>query len=299
MQKKVLITNIEDDLSIQILKSFDEILEAKEKLTLFCGSKEITSFKEPIIQLSSKHVKFDLLDISTFSSALEGINSVYLSRPKFSSEIIKDNLLSFLNEARKARVRHIVLVSIEEYDKTDFISFEEIEKLIKAIGLNYTFIHSDFLMQDFLKNRIIKTDLLEKRKIVLPSSTTKFAFIDERDIAAIAANVLCNSRKHHKRVYEINNAVKLDLKEIASKFSFVLGIKIKYKPLGIIGFYFSKRREGYLRKEILRNIRLYFFGRFKSYDGSQHLFEKITEKVTIPFDQFIRDYKEQLILHKD
>ena len=126
----------------------------------------------------------------TIVDSLNGIDKLFLltlptpSMPEISSNLIK--------EAKKNDITHIVKLSVLDADAEPGIMIGRMhrqeEKIIEESGIPYTFLRAGAFMQNFINffGQTIRT----QNAFYLPAGEGKVSFVDVRDIAAVATEIL-------------------------------------------------------------------------------------------------------------
>lgn len=173
-------------------------------------------------------VRFDLEDPSSFSAALEGVERVLLvARP--GDDHPERPAAPLIAAMKRAGVKHVVnLTALDVEQRPDF-GLRRLELQLEDSGLGFTHLRPGFFFQLFtappLHARICRT-----RAIRAPADTAKLAFIDVRDVAAVAAKVLC-STEHRGRAYSLTGAKLIDHAEIARALSRHTQTPLSYQPI--------------------------------------------------------------------
>jgi uncharacterized protein YbjT (DUF2867 family) len=120
---------------------------------------------------------------ATHAAAVAGVDAVYLASPgDFPSAPEK----SLVDAARKAGVKKIVKLGAMGVEHSDN-PIRQVEEHVKASGLRWTFLHPTWFMQNFTTTM---AGALKSGTLAEPAADGKTAFIDARDIAAVAVEAL-------------------------------------------------------------------------------------------------------------
>uniref|UniRef100_UPI00404B73DE NmrA family NAD(P)-binding protein n=1 Tax=Flavobacterium sp. TaxID=239 RepID=UPI00404B73DE len=166
------------------------------------------------------------------------------------------------------------------------------EKLIVDSKINYTFLRPAYFMQNFTTT--LHDDLVNKKRIYLPTGNAKFTLIDVRDIGVVAASILSNTSQHINKSYELTCKEKLSFSEMARILSDILRTNIQYKSPNLISFFIAKREEKTPTMLILVMIMLHYLPRFQKDIEVTDWVEKILNQQPITFDQFINNNRKAL-----
>jgi len=185
------------------------------------------------------YVPFDLKQPDTFSKAFEGVDRLFLMRPP-TVDNIKDTFESALNVAHTAGVKHIVYLSVIGAGSNRLVPHHQIEKLIEASGMDWTFLRAGYFMQNM--NTIHRDEIRERNEIFVPAGTSKTNMIDVRDIAAVGVLALTQDG-HARQAYTLTGSQALDYYEVADQLTAVLGRPIQYKKPSLMQFWRQQRQQ--------------------------------------------------------
>ena len=285
---KVLITAATGNVGIEVIKALYQI---DHQLHLFAGVRDVQAGKIVWAKFNITCVQFDFTDASTYNTALNGCDILFLLRPPQISAV-KKYFTPIIDTCKNMGVKHIVFLSVQGVKNSKLIPHHTIEKLIVASNIHYTFLQPAYFMQNFTTN--LRSDLVNKKRIYLPAGNAKFTLIDIRDIGAVSANILTNILQHINTSYELTCNQKLTFKEMAMILSANLGMKIQYKSPNLFRFFLTKKKENVPTMFILVMIMLHYFPRFKKAPETTDWVEKIVNRPPITFEQFVNDNKNIL-----
>ncbi len=170
-------------------------------------------------------VAMDYDDVASMRAALEGVERVFLSTPHGDPE----RVARFVEVAQEAGVEQIVRlsgISAGFSEQTAHrLAERAIEKSAGSSGLRYTFLRPNFFMQNFAT---WYADDVRNGSIRLPAGDGRVAYIDVRDIAAVAAAALTTDA-HDGQTYTLTGGEALTHGEVAQIFGDVLGREIRYE----------------------------------------------------------------------
>jgi uncharacterized protein YbjT (DUF2867 family) len=177
-------------------------------------------------------VAFDFTDPQTFGPALEGIDRVFLMRPPAVMDI-RGTIDPFVAAAKAVGVRRVVVLSLQGAEKNRLVPHAKMEASVAASGMPRTFLRAGFFMQNLSTTH--RADIAEHGEIFVPAGAGKTAFIDARDIAAVAARALLDV-SDASNAHELTGSEALGYAEVAAIFSEVLGRPIRYADPSVLGF---------------------------------------------------------------
>jgi uncharacterized protein YbjT (DUF2867 family) len=170
----------------------------------------------------------DYQNEETVYRALEGIDKLFLLVP-FQTDMV-DISSALLAQARKTGISHIVKLSAIgaaiQHGITVGRLHRKVEKLIEESGIPYTFMRANAFMQNFIN--FYGAAIRSQSSFYVPAAEGKVSFVDARDVAAVAAKILTDSKKHGGKAYEISGAQSLSYEEAAKILSDEVGRRISY-----------------------------------------------------------------------
>jgi uncharacterized protein YbjT (DUF2867 family) len=169
---------------------------------------------------------FDWEERSTWSPALEGVASVYLSYyPDIAVPGAVEAVGSFAELAVESGVRRIALLSGRGEPEA-----ERAERAVRDTGADLTILRSTWFMQNFSEDYMLEHVLAGE--IRLPGGEVPTPFLDVEDIADIAAEALTDDR-HVGQLYELTGPRSLTFAEAAAEISGAAGREVRYVPVSL------------------------------------------------------------------
>lgn len=230
--------------------------------------------------------RFDFADPSTFASALQGIDKVYLMRPPALSDV-KKYIAPFIDACVQMQVKHVVFLSLLGVEKNTIVPHYKIEKLLLASGLSYTFLRAGFFMQNLSTTH--RDEICFENGIWVPAGRGATSFIDVRDIAEVAALALTKPG-HENKAYDLTGSQALTYAQIAETLSDVLGRTITYYNPGIFTFFRKMRTKGLPVMQIVVMIALYSITRMGKAGHISNQLEQLLGRKPRTFVEFARDH---------
>jgi uncharacterized protein YbjT (DUF2867 family) len=135
-----------------------------------------------------------------------------------------------------------------------------VEDHLRARGDRHTNLRPGFFAQNI--GSAYRQDILEADRIYLPAGTKPVNWIDVRDIAEVAALVLCEPEKHRGQNYTLAGPGPVPWSEVTDALSAALGRTIRYEPASLLGYVRHLSRRGLPRGAILVQTILHFLLRF-------------------------------------
>ncbi|WP_293872315.1 NmrA family NAD(P)-binding protein [Flavobacterium sp.] len=279
---KILITGASGNVGMAVINSLSKIQHNHE---IIAGIRDFNKDKKKFAGHTVEFVKFDFLDATTYTPALEQIDILFLLRPPQITDT-KHYFKPIIEVAQLVKVKHIVFLSVQGVEKSSLIPHHKIEKLIVKSEMPHTFLRPAYFMQNFLNS--LNNDLVNKRRIYLPAGNAKFTLVDVADIGNVAAQIIVNSTQYINKAYELTNNEKLTFSEMAQQLTEILDKKIVYQSPSIISFYWTKRKEKMPLNLIMVMIMLHYLPRFQTEPHISNCVKLISKKEPYTFQKFIK-----------
>jgi uncharacterized protein YbjT (DUF2867 family) len=220
-------------------------------------------------------------------NAFEGVDRAFLLPPPGYAN--QDQLINpVIDLAKKYNLKKVVLMTAMGADASDESPMRKAELHLEKSGLKYNIIRPNWFMQNF--NTFWIHGILTQQKIFLPVGDAKGSFIDTRDIASVASELLFND-SFDNQAFNITGSEALDHNEVASIISEVTGKNIGYQDITP-----EAMREGLLGAglpadytEFLLMILSFFKLGYSSAITTS--IKDITGKDPISFRKYAEDYK--------
>jgi uncharacterized protein YbjT (DUF2867 family) len=134
----------------------------------------------------------------------------------------------FVDQAKRHGLRKVVLMSAMGADADANAPLRRAELHLEQSGLRWNTIRPNWFMQNF--HTFWLTGIREQGKILLPVGNAKGSFIDARDIAAVAAELLLRSDRDD-RAFDLTGSEALDHDQVAVLLSRAAGRTITYQDI--------------------------------------------------------------------
>lgn len=172
-------------------------------------------------------VQLNLLTQQGLPQAFEDVDRLFLLAPPGHTN--QDVLLApLVEQARKSRLRKVVLMSAMGANADDNAPLRKAELQLERSGLAWNVIRPNWFMQNF--NTFWLHGITQAGKIMLPVGTAQGSFIDTRDIAAVAAELL-STQAFDNRDFDLTGARALDHDEVAAILSRETGRSITFEDI--------------------------------------------------------------------
>jgi uncharacterized protein YbjT (DUF2867 family) len=167
-------------------------------------------------------VRFDWHDRSTWSPAVEGVDAVYLVRPD-----LPDAPTLVADLADLAGDAHIVLLSeqgAEELGPNGWA--RRVEAAVTERAARWTLLRPSWFHQ-VLTDRRFYFDSVRAGELRLPSGGQGIAWVDARDIAAVAVAAIRSPERHAGQAYTLTGPESVPLDVVAGHLSRVLDRQVQ------------------------------------------------------------------------
>ncbi len=220
MSNKILVTGATGKVSSEVVKA----LLAKGE-AVRAGAHHPAKAQE-LADLGAEVVHFDFSDPATVTAALEGVDRVFLMSPPFRPDALQLEK-AVIDAAKQAGVKHIADLSAAGVENNPATPLRQTELYLEASGIPYTHIRPTWFSQNFSTGQ---AESIKQGAFYIPAAEGKAAFIDVRDIAAVAATAL-SEPGHENKAYVLTSSQALDHHEVAAHLSQAIGKDVKYVPI--------------------------------------------------------------------
>jgi uncharacterized protein YbjT (DUF2867 family) len=261
--------------------------------------------KDKADKLRNENKTIEIVDVDynkpeTIVDALNGMDKLFLLT--LPTPNMSEFALSLIKEAKKNDVKHIVKLSVLDADAEPGIMIgrvhREEEKIIEESGIPYTFLRAGAFMQNFINyfGETIRT----QNAIYHPAGDGKVSFVDVRDIAAVATEILLaknneikskqQQQQHEHKKYGITGNEALSYSQAAEILSNVLGRRISYVNITEEDARKAMKKMGMEVWLVDALLELYSLIRSGNASQTTTVVEQITGRKPISLEQFVRDY---------
>jgi uncharacterized protein YbjT (DUF2867 family) len=246
---------------------------------------------ETVKSLGHEPVEGDFTQVATLDNAFKGVEKLFLLTSGFSPDRLALNEIAVIEAAKKAGVKKVVLLSAvgSTLDAPISLAREhaKTEEHLKKSGLAYTILQPGGFMQNFLN----QTATIKQGAIYGNYKEGKMAFIDTRDIAAVAVAALTETG-HDGQTYILTGGEPLSYGEVAAKLSRATGKTVNYVDIpsdaAVKGMMGAGMPE-WLSKDLAKLGEAVAAG----YTGhTTDVVEKVVHRKPITLDQFFKDNVE-------
>ncbi len=171
--------------------------------------------------------KVNLLTGEGLSSAFEGVERAFFLSPSGYADQYK-NLSPLIQEAKRRGLKKVVLMTAMGANAVETSPMRRAEIELEKSGLTYNIIRPNWFLQNFHTFWI--HGIKAQGKILVPAGEAKVSFIDTRDIAAVAAELLTTS-KFDNQALDLTGGEAVDHGQVAKALSQVSGKTIGYQSV--------------------------------------------------------------------
>jgi uncharacterized protein YbjT (DUF2867 family) len=294
----ILVTGATSMVGLEVVKQL--LRSITKDVNIKAGGRSVENVNRVVNSDRIEPVQIDYYKSETLVEAVKDVDRVFLVTP-FQSDMVEltSNLLKEIKNA--GNIKQIVKLSVLRGDDADHGIIadrlhRQAEKMIEDSGISYTFLCPTFFMQSF--GNFFPQKIREQGTFYLPAGDGKVSFVDVRDIAAIAVEVLINNNnnddgRHNGKAYNITGPEAISFGQAARILSQQAGKKISYVSIseddarkGMKDIGWDEWRINFLI-ELYNIIRLGYLSEVYSSPV-----EEIIGRRAISFSQFAKDYAE-------
>ncbi len=169
----------------------------------------------------------DFASRESMNRALEGIDCVFLVCGPIPQLIELES--NAIDACVEAGVKHVVLNSAlgaADYPKSFPSWHRRVEEKLKSSGLSWTILRPNSFMQNILA--YFAPSIRAEGAFYQAMGAARVSFIDVRDVAARAAEILASPEKHAAKIYELNGPEAVTYTQLAERISRVSGRNVRF-----------------------------------------------------------------------
>lgn len=185
-------------------------------------------------------VELDVFRPETFAGAVQGIAGLFLLRPPPVSRV-GPTLNALTDAAVAAGVEHVVFSSVAGADTNRVVPHHRVETHLREHVASWTILRPGFFAQNLAD--AYRGDIVDDDRIYLPAGNGQVAFIDTRDIGAVAAAVFADPPPHRGKGYTLTGPQAVTFDDVAAILTKALQRPIRYEPATILGYASHLRRQ--------------------------------------------------------
>ncbi|WP_161884256.1 NmrA family NAD(P)-binding protein [Deinococcus alpinitundrae] len=248
----------------------------------------VTELEKPELHLpaDTERVRFVFGEEATYAPAFQGVDAVFLLRPPQISDA-KHLINPAIDAMRAAGVRAVTFLSVQGAQSNPLVPHHAIEKHLEHSGLEYTFLRAAFFMQNLSTTH--RDDIRLHDDIMIPAGNGRTAFVDVRDLAAVAALTL-TGEGHVRQAYELTSAEALTYSEVAQILSEVLRRTIRYPHPNVVQFWERMHERHQAVGYVLVMTALYAVAALGKAGHLTHDTKRLLGRDPLTFRQFAQDF---------
>ncbi|MCZ2860677.1 NAD(P)H-binding protein [Blastococcus sp. VKM Ac-2987] len=202
-----------------------ELLVARPGVEVLGGSS--SPAKVDVDGVTPTHFSWD--HPAGWSAATDGVDAVYVVRPDRADA---PELIGALLDATPLRT-HVVLLSERDADQVGPDGWAvRAERAVRSSGRSWTILRPGWFMQVFTDPRFYRDQLVDTGELPFAGGGASLAWIDARDIAAVAERALLDEG-HAGRVHELTGPESLSLPRTAELLSRAAGRPVVHREVTI------------------------------------------------------------------
>lgn len=275
---RVLITGVRGKTGIPLAR----LLTARDDVEVLGGSSDPSAVDLPGVRPTA----FSWDDPAGWPAATDGVDAVYVVRPdREDAPRLVEELLGVT-----ADETHVVLLSEQDADSFAPGTWSlQVERAVRGSGRSWTILRPGWFAQVFTDGRYLRDDVRAGR-LPFPAGGAALAWIDARDIAAVAERALLDDGLAGT-VHELSGPEALTLPETAVALTEVLGRPVEHVELSVEDAVAGT--EGFARWELVTTYERVRAGVYAVTDGV----ERVTGRPPRSFREFLADHRHEIEAH--
>jgi uncharacterized protein YbjT (DUF2867 family) len=248
------------------------------------------------VRAGAEQVIFDLNRPETYGDVLEGVDRIFLLIPLTETA---ESAGRFVTAARDAGAKHILGLSALSAGAEPGIAMgrlhRRMERTIEDSGVPFTFLRPISFMQNFVTR--MGQAIRSHSAFRLPLGDGRVAYIDARDVAAVAGKVL-TEKGYEGKSLDLTGPEALSCARIAEIFSKTLGRRISYVNVGEEDARAELEAAGVPGWLVDPMLELYHHYRQGEGERVSTGVRDVTGKDALPFTRFANDYGQSLLVKR-
>lgn len=176
---------------------------------------------ETRIASRSANPSFDWNDQSTWKTALEGVEAIYITyAPDLAIPGAMGAVRDFVVMAVEQGVRRLVLLSGRGEEEA-----QACERIVQDAGVEWTVVRASWFNQNFSEGEFL--GMVTDGAITLPAGDVPEPFVDVNDIADVAVAALTEDG-HNGEIYEVTGPRMLTFGDVAQEISRAAGREVQF-----------------------------------------------------------------------
>ena len=240
-------------------------------------------------------VHVDPTDANSLQRAVQSVEAIFLSWP-FSPQLAEAHM-RIVSAAKAAGVRRLVQQSGVGADPNMCCArmlrwYGQAEASVAATGLEITRLRPTMFLQNLFE---FSTSIAQQGVIAGPFRSTKWTWVDARDVGAVAA-VALRDPSHAGRTYTVSGAESLSYPQIAERMTRIFDKPVRYTDIT------ANEARGWLQGKGLSPVMIE--AKLELWDACAsnlinapptQVVKELTGREPRSVDEFLRDYKKQFL----
>jgi uncharacterized protein YbjT (DUF2867 family) len=176
-------------------------------------------------------VQADLRDVDLLEPVLAGTTRMFLLTGNEAG--FARTQTQVVQTAQRLNIEHVVKLSAlgaSDHSKSAIAREHwEVEQALQQSGLGWTILRPHAFMQNWLGD--VAESVRAESVVYSPIGDGRVPFIDTRDIAAVALEVLVNPEAHAGKKYFLTGGEAVGMTDLARALSDVIGSPVTYRPI--------------------------------------------------------------------
>lgn len=249
----------------------------------------------PIQAPNIEAVHFDPTDATSLQRAVQGVEALFLAS-QFSPQLAEAHM-RIVSAAKAAGVRRLVQLSGVGADPNMCCArmlrwYGQAEVSVAAAGLEVTRLRPSMLLQNLFE---FAPAIAQQGVIAGPFRSTKWTWVDARDVGAVAA-VALRDGTHAGRTYTVTGSESLSYPQIAERLSRILGKPVRYTDIT------ANEARGWLQGKGLSPVMIE--AKLELWDACAsnlinvpptQVLKEVTGREPRSVDEFLRDHRKQFL----
>lgn len=185
--------------------------------------------------------------------------------------------------------RQVVFLSVAGAADNPLVPHYAVEQHLRQGPAGWTIVRPGFFAQNL--GDAYRDDIVQHDRIFVPAGAGRAAFIDVRDVAAVAVDALVNPAAHQGRVYTLTGPEALSFADAASLLSHELNRTIRYQPASVPAYFFHLRRRGMPFGQVIIQTILHVGLRFGQAETVDETLASLLKQPPRTLHNYVRDHR--------
>lgn len=238
-------------------------------------------------QLQPDQVHVNLATGEGINEAFQGVEKAFfLCPPGYTNQ--HELLGPLIGKAEERQLQKVVLMTAMGANAIEAAPLRQAEIRLERSGLRYNIIRPNWFMQNF--NSFWLQGILQANTVFLPVGDARASFIDARDIAAVAAELL-DTNRFDNQDFDLTGAESISHDEAAALISQATGKQIRFQDITPQAMLDGLLKAGVPADYAQFLVMILGFLKQGAAERRTDAVEKITGRAPIGFVQYARDYR--------